>query len=240
KPEPKPEVPPGEMPTKEEVVELAKVLKDAKAAIGEFNFADADADLVKADKLAKLPEHRQKLSRLKEVAGYVKQFHDRLVQSATGMEGGESFKVGSSTMVAMIEANQKQVVLRVAGQNRTYQYSDLPVGLAAALADMKLEGSDPVSRVVKGAYVAVHRSSTPDQLQMAKSWWEEATLGGADVTHLMPFLTDSYDLAKDFDKLKKGDAAAKPDAKEDSEKGTPKPGAKGVPDAKAILEGKTP
>jgi hypothetical protein len=240
KPEPKPEVPQGEMPTKEEVVELAKVLKDAKAAIGEFNFAEADAELVKAEKLAKLPEHRSKLSRLKEVGGYVKQFHDRLVQSATGMEGGESFKVGSSTMVAMIEANQKQVVLRVAGQNRTYQYGDLPVGLAAALADMKLQGSDPVSRVVKGAYVAVHRSSTPDQLQMAKSWWEEATLGGADVSHLMPFLTDSYDLAKDFDKLKKSDSAAKPESKDDSEKGTPKPGAKRVPDAKAILEGKTP
>ena len=76
------------------------------------------------------------------------------------------------------------------------------VSKEAALADMKLEGTDPVSRVVKGAYVAAHRSSTPDQMQMAKSWWEEATLGGADVTHLMPFLTDSYDLAKDFDKLK--------------------------------------
>jgi hypothetical protein len=150
------------------------------------------------------------------------------------MDGGESFKVGSSTMVAMIEANQRQVVLRVAGQNKTYQYGDLPVGLASALADMKLEGSDPVSRVVKGAYVAVHRSSTPDQLQTAKSWWEEATLGGADVSHLMPFLTDSYDLAKDFDKLKNGDAAAKPEP----QKGA-KPGEKGT-DIKALLEGKAP
>ncbi|MCE9528619.1 MAG: hypothetical protein K8R36_21450, partial [Planctomycetales bacterium] len=90
----------------------------------------------------------------------------------------------------------------------------------------------------KGAYVAAHRGSTPDQLQQAKSWWEEATLGGADVTHLMPFLTDSYDLAKDFDKLKKGDAATKPEGKDESEKGNPKPLTKGVPDAKAILEGK--
>jgi hypothetical protein len=139
----------------------------------------------------------------------------------------------------MIEADQKQVILKVAGQSRTYQYSDLPVGLAAALADMKLEGSDPVSRVVKGAYVAVHRSSTPDQLQMAKSWWQEATLGGADVTHLMPFLTDSYDLAKDFDKLKKSDSAAKPELKGESEQEPPKPAGKGTPDAKAILEGKS-
>ena len=235
KPEPKPEIPAGEMPTKEEVVQLGKALQDAKAAIGEFNFTEAEADLAKAEKLAKLPDHKSKLARLIEVKGLVKQFHDRLVESATGMDGGASFKVGTSTMIAMIEANQQQVILRVAGQNKTYQYSDLPVGLAAALADMKLEGSDPVSRVVKGAYVAVHRSSTPEQLQMAKSWWEEATLGGADVKHLMPFLTDTYDLSKDLEKVKKEEAAAKPAAKDESEKAVPK----AAPDAKAILEGKS-
>jgi len=223
------------MPTKEELVQLGKALQDAKAATGEFNFDDADAALAKAEKLAKLPDHKAKLARLKEVKGLVKQFHDRLVEAAVGMDGGASFKVGTSTMIAMIEANPKQVILRVAGQNKTYQYSDLPVGLAAALADMKLEGSDPVSRVVKGAYVASHRSSTPDQLQQAKSWWDEATLGGADVTHLMPFLTDTYDLAKEFDKLKKGEDAAKPEATKEPEKGAPK----AAPDAKAILEGKS-
>jgi len=148
--------------------------------------------------------------------------------------GAESFKVGSSTIVGMVEADTKRVILRVAGQNKTYQYSDMPVGLAAALADMKLEGSDPVSRVVKGAYVACHRSSSPDQLKTAKTWWEEATLGGADVSHLMPFLTDSYDLTKDLEKLPKSDAAQPAEAK-----GT-KPAAKGAPDIKALLEGKTP
>jgi hypothetical protein len=203
KPEPKPETPLAEMPTKNELIQLGKALQNAKAAIGEFNFAEADAELVKADTLARLPEHRSKLARLKEVAGYVKQFHDRLVQAARGMEAAESFKVGSSTYVAMIEADEKQVSLKVAGQSRTYQYSDLPVGLAAALADQKLVGTDPVSRVVKGAYVACHRGATPDNRKQAESWWDEATLGGADVKHLIPFLTDSYDLSKDFDKLQK-------------------------------------
>lgn len=231
KPELKPDPPLAEMPTRDEAVQLGKALQQAKAAIGEFNFEEADAELAKADKLAKIPEHRDKLARLKEIGGYVKQFHERLVQAATGMDGGESFKVGSSTMVAMIEADQKQVILRVAGQNKAYQYADLPVGLAAALADMKLDKADPVARVLKGAFVAAHKNSTPDQLQQAKSWWEGATLGGADVSHLMPFLTDSYDLAKDLDKLKKDGAA--PDASK-SKAGTP-----ATKDPKAILEGKT-
>ncbi|MCE9529094.1 MAG: hypothetical protein K8R36_23860, partial [Planctomycetales bacterium] len=131
-PMPKPEVPAGEVPTKEELVQLGKALQDAKTSTGEFNFDDADAALAQAEKLAKLPDHKGKLARLKEVKGLVKQFHDRLVEAATGMDGGASFKVGTSTMIAMIEANPKQVILRVAGQNKTYQYSDLPVGLAAA------------------------------------------------------------------------------------------------------------
>ncbi len=226
KPEPKPEAPPGELPSQAEVLQLGKALQSAKAAVGEFNFAEADVELAKAEKLAKLPEHRNKLARLKEVKEYVKQFHERLVQAATGMEAAESFKIGSSTFVGMVDADQKQVILKIAGQSKTYQYSDLPVHLAAALADMKLDGTDPVSRVVKGAYVACNKASTPTQLTSAKEWWDEATLGGADVSHLMPFLTDSYDLSRDLENLKKVDPAAKPDAK-------------GAPDAKAILEGKT-
>lgn len=196
--EPKPT---AQMPTREELVLLGNTLKNAKAAIGEFNFSQAQADLAKAEKFARLKEHQAKLARLKEVAGYVQQFQERLILAATGVDGGESFKVGTSTVVGMVEADQQQVVLRIAGQNRTYQYSELPPALAVALADMKLEGSDPVSRVLKGAYIACHKKANPDQLRQAKAWWDEATLGGADVTHLIPFLTDSYDLVKDLDKV---------------------------------------
>ena len=150
-----------------------------------------------AEPLAKLPEQKAKLARLKEVANYVKQFRTAVETAAKELDAGATFKVGSSTMVAMVEALPDKVTIRSLGQNRTYPYADLPPGLAVALADLQLDGTDPVNRVIKGAYLAVDKRNTSEAQQKAKTWWEEAQLGGVDISHLMPFLTDTYEFEKE-------------------------------------------
>ena len=175
--------------------------------MGEQNFEEAQQQIAKAEPLAKLPEHKAKLARLKEAAGYVKQFRMAVEAAANELEAGESFKVGTSTQVSMVEALPDKIIVRIAGQNRSYPYADLPAGLAVALADLKLDGTDPVSRVVKGAYLAVDKRNDSEARQKAKTWWEEAQLGGVDITHLMPFLTDTYDFEKEA-----AEGSAKPPA----------------------------
>ncbi|MDX1944096.1 MAG: hypothetical protein SFU86_01715 [Pirellulaceae bacterium] len=188
---------PAVKPTRDELVALGKLLTSAKAAIGEQNFDDADKDIAKAEPLAKLPEHKAKVARLKEIVGLVRQFRNALKLAVEGLNAGESFKVGTSTQVVVVETFSDRIIVRTAGQNRNYPFAELPPGLAVALADFKLDQADPVSRVVKGAYVATSKRSDSAALEKAKTWWEEAQLGGADVSHLMPFLTDSYDLEKE-------------------------------------------
>lgn len=201
---------PAELPKREEVVQLAKALKDAKNALGVLEIAEANRALERATKLAKLEEHQGMVTRLKYVADYCQQFRDAMVAAARDLDGGETFMVGSSTVVAMVESSDTQVTFRVAGQNITSNYGELKPGLAVALAELKLDNADPVTRVVKGAYVIVHQNARPDEIEKGKTWWDEAALGGVDLKDQLPFLTDNYDtLVKDFEALEKK-ALAKP------------------------------
>jgi hypothetical protein len=202
-PEPRPEPPtpapmPEPMPAAEmspaELAALGKALTLGKAAVTEQNFAEADQYLVEAESLARTEEHRKLVARLKEVANYVKQFRQAVVLAATEMEAGEAFKVGTSTLVALVEATPEKIIVRHTGQNKSYSYADLPPGLAAAISDFKLDSSDPVSRVVKGSFYAVAKGDRAALHEKAETWWKEAELGGVDVSHLLPFLTDNYDL----------------------------------------------
>lgn len=203
-PTPTPPPPPTPVPatptvTKQEVISLGKALTTAKIALGEQNFEEADKQLALAEPLAKLPEHQAKYQRLKEVADYVKQFRGAVAEAVAGLDAGATFKVGTSTMVVVVETFPDKIIIRSLGQNKTYPFQDLPVGLAVAIVDMKLDTAAPANRVIKGAYLAVDKRGDSVALDKAKAFWEEAQLGGIDTTHLMPFLSDKYDeLEKDI------------------------------------------
>jgi hypothetical protein len=227
---PAPEPMPMPAATAADLAALGKALALGKAALTEQNFEEADKFIAEAEGLAKSDEHRKLVARLKEVGGYVRQFRQAVVLAASEMDGGEAFKVGTSTLVAMVEATPDKVIVRHTGQNKTYPYADLPPGLAVAIADFKLDASDPVSRVVKGSFYAVARGDQVALHDKAKTWWEEAQLGGVDLAHLMPFLTDRYDLAKSDEGVADAEATMPAGAKS---KTKTKTGAKSKTSAKA-------
>jgi hypothetical protein len=109
------------------------------------------------------------------------------------MQAGESFTVGASTEVAFVEASENQVTLHVGGMNRTYALNDLPVGLAIAIAEFKLPEANAASRVVKGAYLLVHKRADDELRKKAALWWHEAQGHGVNLVQLLPFLSDDYD-----------------------------------------------
>lgn len=191
-PSPQPQV------TLEQVQTLIKALEAAKVAFAEQNFALANAEIEKAASLAVLPKHKEAVARLKEVGGYVKQFREAVVAAVNGMQAGETFKVGNSTHVSFVEGFNDKVILRIAGMNRAYPFNDLPPGLAVAIADFKLPQSSPMSRVVKGAYLLLHKRADGETQEKGRALWQEAQAAGANIGHLMPFFNDNYaDFIKD-------------------------------------------
>jgi hypothetical protein len=197
-PLPTPPAPPPPMATRAEIMSLIKALTTAREALAEQNFEEAGPELARAQTLAKLPQHQEAVARLKAVADYVKQFRDAVAAAVAEFQAGEVFMVGSSTQVAVVESLPDRVILRIAGVNKVYPFQDMPPGLAVAIADRKLDSSDPLSRVIKGAYLLVHKRADNETRGKAKALWTEAQAGGAEMAHLLPFLTDNYqDFLKD-------------------------------------------
>ena len=183
--------------TRKELVALADALNTARTALGEQNFDVADTELAKAKGLARLPEHKQKLERLEQLAHYVKGFWDAVKQAVSGFEGTEEFMVGS-TVVVVIEGTPETITIKFNGIRRRYPILQLPPGLAVALADQWFDQTKPENLVFKGAYVAVMRNADEEDLSKGRGWWQQAIAKGVDITSLMPVYDDTYDLAADL------------------------------------------
>jgi hypothetical protein len=78
----------------------------------------------------------------------------------------------------------------VNGTNRTYQRTEMPIGMAVALGDMSLQKDSAEAKLVRGAFV-VACSGKPEDLEKAKAWWREAA-GSVDVKSLLPVIDDTY------------------------------------------------
>jgi hypothetical protein len=170
-------------------MQLSQSLTAARAALKARDLAAADAQLAKAESLAKLPEHQAKVARLKELSHYVHEFWAAVKEGMQNLRGGEDLQI-NNTVVAIVEASPQHLVIRVAGQNRRYDPATLPGGLVMAIADKSLDPSDPYSRVIKGALYAVEKDD--ETYQDARRLWQEAAAGGADVTDLLTALDDNY------------------------------------------------
>jgi hypothetical protein len=191
-PVPKPVTPPAVTPTPQELMALSQALKTARLALSERNLDDADAELAKAELLAKLPEHKAKVARLKDLAYYVREFWKAVGKGLEGLTGGDEIKIGS-TYVAVVEVAPTYVIIRLAGTNRRYNILDLPTGLVMAFADRSLNQNDSTTGVFKGAYYAVDKKE--DSLANARRLWQEAISAGIDVKELLTVLDDTYDFA---------------------------------------------
>lgn len=195
-PAPMPATPEAKTLTGEQLTQLSRSLKQARLAMGETNFEEADKELAAARKLAEGSLQMPVVQRLIDLGEYAKQFHDFLRQSLTDEKliGGAELVVGK-TRVVVVEANAKSIILRVLGMNKVYPADSLPKGIALALAERKMDNSDPVGRIVKGAFYAVAKGGEKDDLDEAKAYWEQAQLAGANLGDLMQTLTDDYNFS---------------------------------------------
>ena len=177
-------------PTPQELKALGDSLSNAFTALGERNLDGADAELKKAEGLAKLPEHQAKVERLKALSHYVREFWSAVGEACQGFQGGEEIQV-KNTVVAVIERTPDSITLRVAGQSRRYAIRELPSGLAMAIADRWFDQGAASTRVIRGALYAVDRQG--EKKDEARRLWQEAELGGVQVGDLMKVLDDTYD-----------------------------------------------
>jgi hypothetical protein len=193
-----PPMTPSAAPAMNELEDLTRLVQTARTALAERNLDGADQALTKAESLAKLPEHRAKIARLKKLAYFTREFWNAVGKGLSGLKAGQEITIGGVTII-IVEADADRLVFRAPNEvrNRRYSRAEIPGGVAMAVANLWLNESDPTSRVVKGAAYAVETKGAPaqvaDRAASARRLWQEAAQMGADTSDLMMTLDESYD-----------------------------------------------
>jgi hypothetical protein len=186
---PDPTPAPEEMPlTPQELAALKETLKGARDALGARNFAAATQHLTDAQRLARSPEHKQSLERLKQLDHYVHEFWKAVDQGYANLQPTSVLSVGN-VQAAIVEIRPDAMVIRISGRNRTIRRNEIPSGLAMAIANTWFDSS-PQNKVVKGAFLLVDPAGKPED---ARRMWQEAQAAGVDVEMLMPVINDKYE-----------------------------------------------
>jgi hypothetical protein len=204
-----PEPKPANMvkPTRQQVVELETALKRARLALSEQSFDEAEVEAVKAAKVALLPDHQALALRLRLAIEHTKLFRQALAEASSKLDAAETIKVGSSTIVAIVETFPDKITVRVNGMNRTFSFANIPKGLAVAILDTKRIGGQPDSRVLKAMFVATAKDADAETIGEARGWLQEVQASEPNASALLKYLDDSYDgIVAAFDAAEKNAA----------------------------------
>lgn len=141
---------------------------------------------------AKTQTQQEQLIRLKTAASLAEQCRTAIVEAIAGMSAGEMLQVRNTT-VAYVEGSESRLTVRMRGQNQSFDLSEIPIGLAWALADLKLDLEHPSSRAKKAAYTLFHPSNQLS-LGQARQMLQSAADEGQVPASLMAVFDDDYQL----------------------------------------------
>ena len=181
-------------PTDEQVAAWQKTMQEARQAIADGQFPQALDSLEAIDPLPMREEARRQYDRLNLLAHYAQQFQGAVAKAMEQLTGGDTIPVGNNAAVGVVKVGRDSMTLRVRGTNLRYDVDQLPPGLAIAIADTWLDSADPVSLLVKAAYLAALPDRRDDRVQKARELFAEAAKKGISEARDLPLvLDDTYD-----------------------------------------------
>ncbi|EAQ77337.1 hypothetical protein [Blastopirellula marina] len=175
-PKPKPPVKP--QPTATEKKQLQTTIETAWRQLAAKNFGAAQATLAGAASLNKTDQGEAEFQRVDQLAKNLVAFQKAIDSSLEKLQGGEQLQVGS-TDFTVASKTATHLVLRVAGQSKSYELANLPEGLRRALALYSLAGDDAQKKLVEGSFLLF--SDIADQGH-AMDVWKAAAAQGADIS----------------------------------------------------------
>lgn len=163
--EPTPPVPVE--PTPEELAQLTTALQDAWQAIGNKQWAAAQAALDDVRQINKTEEGEAQFARTHRLARDLNTFYQAYEAGLENLRSGTELQVGNTQFtVANNDANR--LVVRVGGQSKAYERSSIPEGLARAIVWHQLEADDQQKEKVEASVLAL--SDIADTDYRRKRW----------------------------------------------------------------------
>ena len=172
----------------------SKAMKETLKTLGMQNFKLAKEQLAASEKLAKTQLQREQHKRLTTLATLTEEFHGFLVQAVTGLDAAETFKIGRSLEASFIEGNETSISVKIRGQIQTFALTELQIGLAMGLVDLKMDTEHPSSLARKAAFALVHPKTNGLALKAAREQMVAAAAAGAVEADLPNIFDEDYSL----------------------------------------------
>jgi hypothetical protein len=200
--EPTPMPPPTPAPestaaplTDAEKSKWSKAMKETLKTLGNQDFATSKKLLAESEALARTQLQKDQLKRLATVARLAEEYHSFLVDAITGLGAAETIKIGSME-ASFIEGNEMGVSLKIRGRVQTSKLTELQVGVANALVDLKMDTAHPKSLACKAAFALVHPKTNDAAIKRAREQMAEAAGAGAVDADMSTVFDEDYSLKK--------------------------------------------
>ncbi|MEX0791893.1 MAG: hypothetical protein WD045_02065, partial [Pirellulaceae bacterium] len=148
-------------PTSAEIAQLTTALQDAWQAIGNKQWAAAQAALDDVRQVNKTEEGEAQFARTHRLARDLNTFYQAYEAGLENLSSGTELQVGN-TQFTVTTNDATRLVVRVGGQSRGYERSSIPEGLARAIALHQLEGDDQQKQKVEASFLALSDIADPD------------------------------------------------------------------------------
>ena len=172
---------------------LAALLTTARKQLAERNPSAAKQALAQAATLVSAPPHQAKVESLQQLADWNVRFWEAVSKRLTKLPADEDLDV-NGTITRVVESDANRLVLRVAGENRRYNLSDLPAGLAKFLAEMELPANIETKKTI-GAFLMV---TADDGAERASQEWSTAFMSQEEIDQLVSAYSAPLNLEADL------------------------------------------
>ncbi|MCE9526453.1 MAG: hypothetical protein K8R36_10400, partial [Planctomycetales bacterium] len=162
----------------------AAALANVRSAAAARDMAAVSEKLAVAGNLKGAAEFDAELLRLEELCDYLEKFWQAVDRGAKTLDGTEELLIGEER-VAFVEYENGTLVLRVKGENRSFNRSTLPAKIALTLSQKVMKPEAAANKVFFGAFLVLDAKGDVD---LARKAWKEAADGGVDVKRLLPEL----------------------------------------------------
>lgn len=181
------ETPPASTASPQETAAVRQALGQALVAMGYRDWDTAKDKLDEAKAKATDDVLKEKVEAVQSVSTGVAEFWRAVAESTKSLGAGQELVIGS-TRVAVVEANDKLLILRVGGMNKRYPIDDLPMGLARTLASTWFDNNAASTKVFTGAFLFVEPNGDPAEVRQL---WTSAKQEGVNVDPLLKLLEDN-------------------------------------------------
>lgn len=165
-----------------------------KFLIGNQEYATAAEQIQAARADVRTPAQSQQLEQLSKLRELAQEFHAAMTEAIQGLSPAEVFTVGTSTQASFVEGNSQSLSVRIRGQNQTFPLTELPIGLAFAVADLKLDSVHPSDMARRAAFAVLHPGAIRNELAQSKArqMMADAVAAGAVSQDMLLIFSDDF------------------------------------------------